>query len=920
MPFSKLLLAIDPALDAAPVLRAAERIAPSATELHVVALLSDEGAPAARRGLGLAQLEQLQDNLRSWSVGGRPIAGAVETSFDVARVAEAAKEHHADLVVLGPWTVCSPRERMLRLLELNSREGFPVLSVGAGASRSPYKTGTIGLLLEIDGAGLVNAAELLRRISGVERVAAFVARPNEAELAGLRTMLAALIPDRPVELVPLDATAITLADAVLAAASAKEVELVMVASDGISSVSALVRGLFAAQLFQDAAQPTLVLRRHAPREGMITERLVASDTLLLSGVETREGGGGDDRASRDRAPRAAVERTSAIGRSALAEGERFRLGGGPALAHEDGVLRLGATATGRGLIPLTLISERSPPELAPFFGLAPTRPLLLIDANLEAPAFADAAPLGRDLEPVFVRLRGADAIDNLRAQLGERSPWAGAPLLIDASAWLDDGGAADVPRSLDGQRLLRVATRLRRLGAPVAAIVVRDELRPRSQTIATFTPKDLSSRDPTAAPPSVRPVIEGGLAAICGAERVDGNLVELEIDNAVGRAEVLRAIGTATQRIHWQCYIVEDDVIAEAVAAELRRAARRGVRVRVLVDALYGRYEGLGSPNPVLERLAQEPGIEIRAYQPITGLPSLNALKQRNHRKLVVIDGQSAIVTGRNLGAPYYSGFYEVELKASSLYREVPWLDAGARVRGPIVGAIDAAFRQEWTRSGGSDFEVRTPPPAGEMGCRFIVHEGLVDTHTLDAQLALIERAEQRLVVMNTFPLLLELQRALIAAVRRGVSVQLIFGSVRPRWGLDQPFEGGLYRALGDDLVRSRLDPVVRAGAHGFEVALPPMPRWDPELGCVFPHVHAKLLIRDEADVAIGSANLDVTSAYWESESVLLVEDAGFARSALALVEPLIQGGRRVDLSSEHWLKDAARRAWLGRNWPSLVG
>ncbi len=916
MPFSRLLLAIDPALDAAPVLRAAERIAPSATEVHVVALLSDEGAPAARRGLGLSTLEQVQDDLRTWSAGGQPIAGTVETSFDIARVAEAAQEHRADLVVLGPWTVCSPTERMLRLLELNSREGFPVLSVGAGAGRSPYKTGTIGLLLEIDGAGLVNAAELLRRISGVERVAAFVARADPGELAGLRTMLAALIPDRPVELVPLDATAITLADAVLAAATTKEVELMVVASDGISGVSALVRGLFAAQLFQDAAQPTLVLRRHAPREGMITERLVASDTLLLgaqpSGV-----------APSDRRPvsaRIAIERTSAIGRSTLAQDERFRLGGGPPLAHEEGVVRLGPRPPGIGLVPLTLISERSPPELAPFFGLVPSRPILLIDATLEAATFADAAPLGRDLEPVFVRLRGADAIDNLRAQLSERSPWAGAPLLIDASAWLDDGGATDVPRSLDGQRLLRVATRLCKLGAPIAAILVRGELRPRSRTIATFTPQDLAARDPTAPPPTFRPVIEEPMAMVCGAESVAGNLVELELDNASGRAEVLRAIAAATQRIHWQCYIVEDDAIAEAVAGELRQAARRGVQVRVLVDAVYSRYEGLGSANPVLERLAAEPGIEIRAYQPITGLPSLNALKQRNHRKLVIFDGQSAIVTGRNLGAPYYSGFAEVELKASSLYREVPWLDASAQVRGPVVGAIDAAFRREWTRSGGADFEVSTPPPAGDMSCRLILHEGLLDTHTLDAQLALIERAEQRLVVMNTFPLLLEIQRALIAAVRRGVSVQFIFGSVRPRWGLDQPFEGGLYRALGDDLVRSRLDPVVRAGAQGYEVALPPMPRWDPELGCVFPHVHAKLLIRDEADVAIGSANLDVTSAYWESESVLLVEHAGFARSALALVEPLIQGGRRVDLGSEHWLKDAARRAWLGRNWPSLVG
>ena len=93
-------------------------------------------------------------------------------------------------------------------------------------------------------------------------------------------------------------------------------------------------------------------------------------------------------------------------------------------------------------------------------------------------------------------------------------------------------------------RLLRVATRLCKLGAPIAAILVRGELRPRSRTIATFTPQDLAARDPTAPPPTFRPVIEEPMAMVCGAESVAGNLVELElVDRGDGATIVERIDG-----------------------------------------------------------------------------------------------------------------------------------------------------------------------------------------------------------------------------------------------------------------------------------------------------------------------------------------------------------------------------------------
>jgi phosphatidylserine/phosphatidylglycerophosphate/cardiolipin synthase-like enzyme len=199
------------------------------------------------------------------------------------------------------------------------------------------------------------------------------------------------------------------------------------------------------------------------------------------------------------------------------------------------------------------------------------------------------------------------------------------------------------------------------------------------------------------------------------------------------------------------------------------------------------------------------------------------------------------------------------------------------------------------------------------------LHDGLADTRTLDAQLVLIRHARERLVIVNTFPLLLEVQRALIAAAKRGVRVQIIFGNVRPHFGAGVPFAGGAIRQLADQLVRSRLDAVIASGGEAYELCVPLHPSWDPELGRVLPHVHAKLMLCDERAVAVGSANLDVTAAYWESEALLIVQDKDFARAARAAIDGLIAQSSRIDPEDERWKAAASQRAWLSRNWPSLI-
>ncbi|HUP47690.1 MAG TPA: phospholipase D-like domain-containing protein, partial [Thermoanaerobaculia bacterium] len=143
---------------------------------------------------------------------------------------------------------------------------------------------------------------------------------------------------------------------------------------------------------------------------------------------------------------------------------------------------------------------------------------------------------------------------------------------------------------------------------------------------------------------------------------IDGNRIDVELDNARARRWLLESIGRAQQRVHLQIYMVLDDDAGSAVEAALAEAGARGVTVRVLVDSLHGLHGSLGVRNPLLERLGNRPGVELRVIDPITSPPSLHDLKRRDHRKVAVIDGDVALLGGRNLSHEYYTGFDEVRL------------------------------------------------------------------------------------------------------------------------------------------------------------------------------------------------------------------------------------------------------------------
>ncbi len=539
------------------------------------------------------------------------------------------------------------------------------------------------------------------------------------------------------------------------------------------------------------------------------------------------------------------------------------------------------------------------------------RPVIVHDAAVGDEVLRGLAQLAGPPPPELLAVRLRPTL-SCRAVRQRQRALGLAPRVLDARAVLDEGPALDVSEVNDPVRLARVAARLRSAGFEVAAIVHRGSIHPEARGFATLS----------------EPELLGGAKAVLGpalpqptavSAPIAGNRIELELDNVLARRWLLEAIGQSQESICFQVYMALDDDVGAPVERALGEAGAHGVKVRVLVDSLHGLHGSFGVTNPLLERLSRRPGVELRVVGPLTAMPSLAELKQRDHRKLTVVDGRLALLGGRNLSHEYYTGFEEVALTPGATWRAVPWLDAGARVEGPVVGALAASFLEAWVGAGGEPFEPVTPPPVGASAARAIIHRGLRDANTLETYRQLIDGARSHLNLVNGFPLVLELQHALLRAIRRGVRVRVLAGHTTPMHD-GQPFRGpwaGLRVAAGE-LVYSRLDPLIEAGGEVFTYAVQHRPGWAPGLERVEPHVHAKVMTVDGRFCSVGSANFDVTSAYWESELILLVEDPAQVAPYEAQIDACLAHSVRLGPANPTWEQRARRRAWM-RHWPGVL-
>jgi len=301
-----------------------------------------------------------------------------------------------------------------------------------------------------------------------------------------------------------------------------------------------------------------------------------------------------------------------------------------------------------------------------------------------------------------------------------------------------------------------------------------------------------------------------------------GNAVELYRDGPVAFDALEAAFERAEHHVHLVYYIWEGDSTGGRLRDALARAAARGVEVRLLIDDV-----GSRSTRREFFTNLRDAGGRVERFLPVNPLNRQLALNNRNHRKIVVVDGRIGFTGGMNVGDPYAG--------LSS-----PWLDLHARMQGPVVHSLQEVFCQDWYHATGDDLvNPEYFPEVSEAGNVWaqILASGPADErwraiHTF--LFAAITLAHKRIWIETPYfvpdaPMTMALQTAAL----RGVDVRLLLPGKS-----DHP--------LVLNAGRSFLDELISAGVRVFEIhgAMP----------------HAKTATIDGVFSTLGSANMDQRS------------------------------------------------------------
>jgi cardiolipin synthase len=351
---------------------------------------------------------------------------------------------------------------------------------------------------------------------------------------------------------------------------------------------------------------------------------------------------------------------------------------------------------------------------------------------------------------------------------------------------------------------------------------------------------------------------------------------------------IAAAVAEARHEVWLATYIFHHDDAARTLAEALAAAARRGVRVRVVVDG-FGSHASL----PQLQRWLQPHGVALVVFRPLDRW--WNWLQpgqlRRLHQKLCVVDGERAFVGGINVIGD------RVDLNHGTL--EAPRLDFAVEVHGPAARPVEQTARAVWTRAAvGRDWRdemlalarssqplagarrlLRTlrlsgrpeaaALPQAPVRAAFVVRDNWRQRRAIErAYIDAIRGARQRVdLVSPYFYPGQAFRRALTAAARRGVQVRLLLQG-RP----DYRLAATAARVLYDELL-----------GHGIEVH-----EYTPAF------LHAKVAVVDGDWATVGSSNIDPLSLLLNLEANLVVRDEAFAATTRAAFEAALAVSRRV--------------------------
>jgi cardiolipin synthase len=337
-------------------------------------------------------------------------------------------------------------------------------------------------------------------------------------------------------------------------------------------------------------------------------------------------------------------------------------------------------------------------------------------------------------------------------------------------------------------------------------------------------------------------------------------------------------IEEARESIHVIAFILGRDPVGREIVKRLCRKAKSGVKVRLLVDAL-GSYFTRGRFLKPLRRAGGQVGV----FMPMLPLHRKWSANLRNHRKIVIVDGTSAMIGGMNLAKDYMGPTPD----------PARWIDADLVVRGPAVPDLSEIFSKDWLFATGEKLVGTAASISSANQPRSNVSAQIVASGPdvagepfYDAVLSALYGSKERIWIVTPYFVPDDgLFRALMLQSRLGRDIRIVVPARSNHRIAD--FARGRY-----------LRQLQQSGAHVY----------------IHPDrmIHAKLVVVDRSIAVSGSANLDMRSFYLNYEVAMFIYSEVMVEEVAEWIRVLIKDCREGTLAApghlRQWGEDLA---WL---------
>ncbi|WP_292446071.1 phosphatidylserine/phosphatidylglycerophosphate/cardiolipin synthase family protein [Methylibium sp.] len=387
---------------------------------------------------------------------------------------------------------------------------------------------------------------------------------------------------------------------------------------------------------------------------------------------------------------------------------------------------------------------------------------------------------------------------------------------------------------------------------------------------------------------------------VSGSPLTTGNAAVLLQDGPATYAAMFAAIESARDHINLETFILDDDEVGRRFADVLLEKQRQGVQVNLIHDAV----GTLSTPSAFFERLKRA-GVRVVQFNPVNPLEATAGweLNNRDHRKLLIVDGTTAFVGGINISAVYSGSSPRGGRFGSSAFvpvmpRQVqvlPWRDTHVQLSGPVVATLQQFFMETWAQQKAEPLAPRAYFPTLSVQGKEVVRAIASSPEDPFSQfyatlISVINTAQDEILLSNAYfvpdP---QLKQSLVDAVSRGVDVKIVLPSAT---------DSSLVFHAG----RAHYDELLRGGVKLYE-------RQDVLL-------HSKTAVIDGVWSTVGSSNLDWRSFLHNQEvNVLMIGSEFGAQMQSAFQRDLV-------VSQEITLREWQRRGvvvrlkeFFGRLW-----